>query len=256
MELLNYNLGDGVRAFSTLRSSGGCGVGSYAAFNITPYVVDSPENIAQSRQQLCQELGIEEERLLLPHQTHTANVLTIDADYLSLPPAEQQQRMEEVDALVTQAKGVCIGVSTADCVPLLLHDPESGTIAAVHAGWRGMVQRIPQHALAAMQRLGANVQTTRALIGPSISVASFEVGNEVVQAFIDEGFPFAIVAQHYTRPHIDLWGACSYLLEEAGLPLEHLLIAGVDSYAQADSFFSARRLGLHSGRTYTGILLV
>lgn len=255
MELLNYDWGSEIRAFSTLRSSGGCGEGAYAGFNLTPYVADREENIALSRQQLCQELGIEESRLLLPHQTHTAQVFTVDANYWSLSADEQKDALQDIDALVTQERGLCIGVSTADCVPLLLHDTTSQTIAAVHAGWKGMVQRIPQRALEVMQALGANPSTTRALIGPSISVASFEVGEEVVQDFLQAGFPESIVARHYTRPHVDLWVACTHLLEESGILLEHILVAGIDSYQQDDSFFSARQQGLHSGRTYTGIMM-
>lgn len=256
MELLDYNLGAGVHAFSTLRTSGGCGQGAYESFNLTPYVNDTSTNVLLSRQQLCETLSLTNEQLILPRQTHTNHVLVIDAAHRALPSQTQTEHLQNVDALVTQEKGLCIGVSTADCVPLLLHDPESRTIAAVHAGWRGMVQRIPQCTLDTMRTLGANPKTTRALIGPSISVASFEVGEEVVEAFREAGFPTNIVAQTYTRPHVDLWAACSFLLEEAGVPLENILIAGIDSYAQVDSFFSARRLGLHSGRTYTGILLM
>lgn len=255
MELLNYDLGEGLRAFSTLRNSGGCGRGAYASFNLTPYVEDAEENIRLSRQQLCEHLNIEDPQLVLPHQTHTANVLTIDAHYCSLTEEEKSVQLQEIDALVTQEKAVCIGVSTADCVPLLLHDPTSRTVAAVHAGWRGLVQRIPQKTLSAMTDLGAERAQVRALIGPSIGVESFEVGSEVVQVFLDAGFPESIVARHYSRPHIDLWAACAHLLEEAGVGLENILIAGIDSYQHEDSFFSARRLGLHSGRTYTGIML-
>lgn len=255
MELLNYDLGENLRAFSTLRNSGGCGCGSYANFNLTPYVEDEEENIRLSRQQLCEELNIEDHQLVLPYQTHTANVLTLDAHYFALTREEQSAQLQEVDALVTREKGVCIGISTADCIPLLLHDPTSRTIAAVHAGWRGLVQRIPQKTLSAMTVLGADNAQVRALIGPSIGFASFEVGAEVVQAFLDAGFPEGIVARHYTQPHIDLWAACTHLLEEAGVPLENILVAGIDSYQHEDSFFSARRLGLQSGRTYTGVML-
>ena len=123
MHLLEYPLGNGVRAFSTLRNSGGSGKGTYAAFNITPYCGDHPTNVAQCRKALSAELGIAEERLLLPHQTHGTRVLTIDSDFFRRSPEARTTAMEACDALVTRERRVCIGVSTADCVPLLLHDP-------------------------------------------------------------------------------------------------------------------------------------
>ena len=255
MYLLEYPLGNGVRAFSTLRNSGGSGKGTYAAFNITPYCGDHPTNVAQCRKALSAELGIAEERLLLPHQTHGTRVLTIDNDFFRRPTEARITAMEACDALVTRERGVCIGVSTADCVPLLLHDPTQGVAAAVHAGWRGMLARIPQHALSAMAELGSDPRDVRAVIGPSISVDSFEVGEEVVDAFLAEGFPPAIVRPTAPRPHLDLWAACAFLLENQGVALHNIRIAGIDTYTTDDTFFSARRLGIASGRIFTGILM-
>lgn len=255
MHLLEYPLGNGVRAFSTLRDSGGSGKGTYAAFNITPYCGDRPDNVAQCRKDLAAELDIAENRLLLPHQTHGARVLTVDGDLLRRPTEALAAAMDDCDALVTRERGLCIGVSTADCVPLLLHDPAQGVAAAVHAGWRGMLARIPQHALAAMAQLGSAPGDVRALIGPSISVDSYEVGEEVAEAFLAEGFPPAVVRPAAPRPHLDLWAACAFLLEAQGVALHHIRIAGIDTYTTAERFFSARRLGIASGRIFTGILM-
>lgn len=255
MDLLDYNLGAGVRAFSTLRSSGGQGKGTYAAFNITHYCGDAPENVAHCRELLCTELGIDDEHLLLPRQTHTDRVVTIDEAFYALSLDERTAAMNECDALVTKLKGVCIGVSTADCVPILLYDPEAKVVAAIHAGWRGMAARIPQRAIEAMKSLGAQPERIRAAIGPSIGPNSFEVDEEVVEAFMKESFPREIVLRNFTRPHIDLWAAAAYLLEESGVDLMHLLVSGVDTLTTDDSFFSARKLGIESGRTFTGIKL-
>lgn len=255
MQLLEYRLGDGVRAFSTLRHSGGIGEGTYASFNLTHYCGDSPDNVAECRRALCAELGIDDTRLLLPRQTHGHRVLTIDNDFLLLSDEARTAALEACDALVTRQQGVCISVSTADCVPLLLHDPVKGVVAAVHAGWRGMVARIPEHALAAMADLGSRPQDVQALIGPSIAVHSFEVGEEVVDAFLQAGFPSGIVHRSYSKPHLDLWAACTFLLEQQGVDLSHIRIAGIDTLTTSDSFFSARRLGTSSGRIFTGILL-
>ena len=93
------------------------------------------------------------------------------------------------------------------------------------------------------------------MIGPSISVDSFEVGEEVVDAFLAEGFPPAIVRPTAPRPHLDLWAACTFLLETQGVALHNIRIAGIDTYTTDDTFFSARRLGIASGRIFTGILM-
>ena len=93
MHLLEYPLGNGVRAFSTLRNSGGSGKGTYAAFNITPYCGDHPTNVVQCRKALSAELGIAEDRLLLPHQTHGTRVLTIDSDFFRQSPEARTTAM-------------------------------------------------------------------------------------------------------------------------------------------------------------------
>ncbi len=262
MELLNYDLSPKVRAFSTLRYSGDGGEGAYASFNLTHYCGDSPEHVSRCRAELCQELGITNDCLLLPRQTHTARVLTIDADFLCCSLEERARRMENVDALVAADHGLCIGISTADCVPILLVDETAEVIAAVHAGWRGLVTHIPEATVAAMQALGAQSHRLRAVIGPSIGPASFEVGEEVVEAFRLADYPQTLVYRspsvddrRILKNYIDLWAAAAHALERAGLLLDRILIAGVDTYTHTDTFFSARRLGLLSGRTYSGILL-
>lgn len=254
MELLNYPFGQGVRAFSTLRSSGGQGEGAYASFNITHYCGDAPENVATCRAELCEALGIADTQLFLPYQVHDNRVLTLDEAFLALPAAEQTAAMEGIDALVTAQTGICIGVSTADCIPLLLHDPTTGIVAAAHAGWRGVVNGVARHTIAAMQALGATPAHIIALIGPSIGPESFEVGEEVVAAFGEAGFPATIIDHSRPKAHIDLWAAAAWQLESLGLALENIRIAGVDTFTIHDSFFSARRLGVRSGRIFTGIL--
>lgn len=256
MNLLEYKLGRGVRAFSTRRDAcGDADGGVYSSFNITHYCGDAPEHVTECRKELCAELGIDNERLILPRQTHTDNVFVLDRKYFEVFPELRSRVLEEQDAVVTREKGVCIGVSTADCVPVLMYDAEAEVIAAVHAGWRGMVKRIPQKALAVMVKLGADPHRVKVAIGPSIGPESFEVGEEVVDAFLDEGFHPCILSRQWAKPHIDLWQACSMQLEESGVSLRNMQFAGVDTFVRHDEFFSARRLGIKSGRIFTGIML-
>lgn len=95
----------------------------------------------------------------------------------------------------------------------------------------------------------------RVAVGPSIAQKSFEVGEEVVDAFLDAGFHPCILSRQEPKPHIDLWQACAMQLEAAGVQLRNMQFAGIDTYERHDEFFSARRLGIKSGRIFNGIML-
>ncbi len=140
-QLRYYDFGEGIAAFSSTRR-GGYSKGNYGEFNINRYCGDDPQAIAQNHEALCRLLGISDDRLVMPHQVHLTEVAIIDEAFLKLTADEQQQRLEGVDALMTDVSRLCIGVSTADCIPVLLYDPEHQAVCAIHAGWRGTVQRI------------------------------------------------------------------------------------------------------------------
>ena len=130
-----------VTAFSTTRH-GGCGSDAYAGFNCTPYVGDKPAVVKANQELLCELLSIPTERLIIPYQTHSCNILTIDDTFRHLSADARHAIMQEKDAVMTHVEGLCLCVSTADCIPILLYDATHKAIAAVHAGWRGTVERI------------------------------------------------------------------------------------------------------------------
>lgn len=250
-----YDFGQNVTAFSTTRK-GGYSEDNYGQFNINRYCGDSPEHIAQNRQTLCQLLEIDDHHLLMPHQVHLTEVAAIDEDYLRLTADECQQRLEGVDAVMTDMSGVCIGVSTADCIPVLLYDAEKHAVCAIHAGWRGTVARIVEKAVKAMTATyGSNAADIQAQIGPGISLDSFEVGDEVYDAFVHAGFDMAAISQKCAKWHINL-PACNKLqLISMGVESEKISVSDICTYKQHDTFFSARRLGINSGRIFTGIMM-
>lgn len=261
-QLLEYALGPELRAFSTTRQ-GGVSRGNYASFNINAYCGDDEASIGVNKQTLCDDLGIDIDHLVMPHQTHTACVKTIDQHFLALSDVEKHSYLEGVDALVTAQPGLCIGVSTADCVPVLLTDDNHRVIAAVHAGWRGTLAGISANAVSVLcQTYNVLPKQLHAVIGPSISVEVFEVGQEVYDAFEISGkFPMSQIARRYPAQgggekwHIDLWAANFITLEHCGLLMENIQVSGICTFAQCDRFFSARRLGIHSGRIFTGIMI-
>ncbi len=253
--LTYYNIADHVTAFSTTRH-GGVGEGCYADLNINPFCGDTPQAVEANRRALAAALHVDEARLLLPHQVHGADCLVVDDALMALPADARAQALEGYDALVTQERGVCIGVSTADCIPVLLYDPCHQVVAAVHAGWRGTVQRIVEKVLALMDdTYGTCSDDVRAVIGPGISLANFEVGQEVYDQFAAARFDMDRIARREAKWHIDL-PLCNRLqLQEAGVPAEAISMSDVCTYDHVDDYFSARRLGIASGRIYTGIVL-
>ena len=254
-ELLFYQLGEGVTAFSTTRQ-GGYSEGRYGEFNINRYCGDSEEAIRQNRSLLCLHLGISDERLIMPHQVHLTEMAVIDEAFLQLSDEERLARLEGVDALMTDVAGVCIGVSTADCIPVLLFDPVHQAGCAIHAGWRGTVQRIVEKAVAKMTAVyGTHPADLVAQIGPGIHLDSFEVGDEVYDAFAHAGFDLASICRKYEKWHIDLPECNRQQLLSAGVPASQIAVSPVCTFQQSDRFFSARRLTVNSGRIFTGIVI-
>lgn len=250
-------------AFSTTRL-GGCSEGRYSSFNINRYCGDREDHIARNRKALCQRLNISDDRLIMPHQTHETNVLRIDEKFMAMTAEARQKMLEGIDALTTDLSSVCIGVSTADCIPVLLYDREHHAAAAIHAGWRGTVRRIVEKAVASMtDSFGSRPEQLCAQIGPGISLDSFEVGQEVYEAFHSAGFDMAAISRRYPanegstgeKWHIDLPACNRRQLVSAGLPPHAISMSSICTFQHSDMFFSARRLGIQSGRIFTGICL-
>ncbi len=255
-QLLTYGLSPEVIAFSTTRH-GGYSEGNYGEFNINPYCGDSSETISQNRKALCGKLGIEERALLFPHQVHESRGVVIDKFFLELPEQRRKERLEGFDCIATQESGICIGVSTADCVPILLYFENPRATVAIHAGWRGTMKRIALNAVEDLKKsMGLNTANCKAAIGPSISCQAFEVGNEVYEAFKSEGFDMTQTAKRMNgKWHIDLWKANAMQLVCAGICADNISVAGICTYNNHTDFFSARRLGTNSGRIFSGILI-
>ena len=250
-QLLFYDFGPRVVAFSTTRH-GGVSQGNYGSLNINSYCGDDMEAVAENRRLLSLELPIPNaSRIIVPHQVHDSVVQVIDEDTLG-----QQELIEGVDALITRLPGVCIGVSTADCIPIIIYDPVHHCAAAVHAGWRGTVKRIAESVARQMYAFDrSDYGEMQVMIGPGISLKNFEVGQEVYDEFLQAGFPMERIAARYAKWHIDL-PLCNRLqLEQLGVRPENIRETGICTYDHADDFFSARRLGINSGRIFTGVIL-
>ena len=256
--MIFHNLQTQVTAFSTTRN-GGVSKGDYASMNCTPYTGDDTEAVQRNQQLLCTALHIEKEQLIIPYQTHSVNALVIDKEFLQQNAEKRNEQLQNIDALITQEKCVCLCVSTADCAPILLYDRKQQVIAAIHAGWRGSVNYIVRNTLEQMNRLyNTQGEDIFAAIGPCIGFDAFEVGDEVYDAFKQNDFPMEYISgwkPETHKWHIDLQMANSVQLIDFGVPTEQIDICDICTFTHYEKFFSARRLGIKSGRILSGIFM-
>ncbi len=171
----------GVDAAVTARS-GGVSSGPYATLNLSLSVGDDPGCVLENRRRLAAGIGARPEDFVFARQVHGAGVRVVGEADRGSGAFCNDDAIADADALVTCSPGVVLAILTADCVPVVLHDPVAGVLACVHAGWRGTVARVPAAALAAMQALGSRPSDVIAGIGPAIALARYQVGPDVHQA--------------------------------------------------------------------------
>ena len=233
-------------------------MGNYTSYNLSPFSGDKPEDFAENKSVLCKDLGIDTDQLIIPFQTHGTEMREIDNSFLKLSTSEKSQSLFGIDALYTHLPSVCIGVTTADCVPLLFYDPQKQVVAVAHAGWRGTCSRIAEMTVKALiERFNCTPSDILVAIGPSISSQVYEVGKDVVDHFEIAGFDISEITFIKNQSiYLDLWKANQQSLEKAGVLPEHIEVSGICTYTNHERFFSARRLGIKSGRMLSGIMLI
>ncbi len=259
MSLINYRLFNeftNIAHFCTTRI-GGVSVGNYASFNFGQYSGDNIENQKQNLLILSKKIGIKPENIILPFQTHETVVKNIDETFLKFDKEEQFEFLNGVDGLITNLHNICIGVTTADCVPIQYYDAVNKVIGVAHAGWRGTCGKIVINLIEKMVLdFGSNPKDIFAVIGPSISSEAYNVGKDVLHAFEVSGFPVDHFFEFRNNEiYLDLWKANHWLLTKSGVPENQIEIAGICTYSENEKFFSARRLGIKSGRILSGIML-
>ena len=230
----------------------------YSQINCCDYTGDSPEHISESRKAVCHELGIDEASLITARQTHSTNVAIIDTATMQLTVAQRADRLNGVDALVTASTGIAIGVFTADCVPMVMFDPMAKVAAVAHAGWKGTLYNIAAATVASMVEMGASPSCIEVAFGPSICQECFEVGDEVASLFEEKGLADGgiIVRNSSTgKAHIDLVKANIAWLSAAGIASGNINPSSPCTKCNPMEYFSARNLGIASGRILTGIIM-
>ena len=213
---------------------------------------DEEESYQFYREELARAVGICRQQLIFPRQVHGDRIVVVDNLVSS-------SEIAGTDALVTNQRGTCICVQTADCVPILIYDPRQQVVAAVHAGWRGTVSKIVAKTIHRMQlQFDSEPEDLVSGIGPSIHHHVYEVGQDVI-AQVRENFSnfrgLLKPSAHEGKAFLDLWAANKTLMIESGMKEENIEIMGMCSLSHESLFYSARRDGAVTGRMATGIML-
>jgi YfiH family protein len=213
---------------------GGVSGGFYGSLNGGLGSDDDAANVAENRRRMAERMGVTPEHFLNVWQIHSPDAVVVSG------PWEGASR-PRADAIVTRAEGLAIGVTAADCGPILFVDPNARVIGAAHAGWKGALTGVLESTVDAMEKLGAERGGIVAAIGPLIRQHSYEVGDEFVERFIEadaENGVFFIPSTRQGHAMFDLAGFIRMRLEAAGV----LMIddIGVDTYSD-ERFYSYRR---------------
>lgn len=203
----------------------------FDSFNLGDHVGDDPAAVAANRGRLATELGLDERKVVWMEQVH-GRTITVVTGPLDTPA-------EATDGLVTAEAGLAVAVLVADCVPVLLGDPEAGVVAAVHAGRVGARVGVVPAALAAMMELGAEPGRVEALLGPSICGECYEVP-QAMAADVEQHLPGSVARSRRGTPSLDLRAGLWQQLADAGIGK-----IGVDPRCTVEdhTLFSYRRQG-------------
>lgn len=215
--------------------AGGVSEGLYASMNGGLGSEDAPERVAENRARMAKALGVAPEHFLSVYQIHSPNVVVADAPWA----ASERPR---ADAIVTRRSGIAIGIGTADCGPILFADAQAQVIGAAHAGWRGAFTGVLEATITEMERLGARRERITAAAGPMISQRNYEVGQDLIDRFLEadkDNARYFVPAARPGHAMFDLPGYVVDRLKRAGVAqIENL---GLCTYADPAQFYSYRR---------------
>ena len=226
----------------------------YNSLNLGSNTLDSTHSVEGNRSLLARSIGATLDRFLTVTQVHGTDLLVIDTPN---PELSHFLRLE-CDGIVTNQPGIMIAVCVADCVPILLHDPVKGVVAALHAGWQGTAGNIAGKGVEAMVNMfGCNQKDILAAIGPSIAACCYEVDAPIRDAFKKGGAAFELFAREQGEGKwlLDLAAANRRLLADAGLASGQIESEELCVCCSQGLFFSYRRDGGDTGRQVGFIML-
>jgi hypothetical protein len=247
LELMTWKELGGLDAYVTARA-GGVSQGPYESLNLSLSVGDDPEAVLENRRRTAAAIGAGLGDFVFTRQVHGAGVRVVDAADAGTGTLAYDESVPEGDVLVTADPSVVLAILTADCVPIVLHDPQARVLACVHAGWRGTVARACAAAVAAMVGLGAAPERVVAGIGPAIGADRYQVGQDVreaVTAAFRHGTGRVMRPDGTGRWLLDLPAANRLVLRDAGIADGNI---HTTQYVTGDGLFFSDRSARPCGR--------
>lgn len=248
--ILRFSCFDGQKDWMGMGFStrlGGVSEGCLSELNLGWNRGDLEENVRQNYRLVCKGLGVEAERLVFSDQIHDTKIVYATEEHMAGEALEKKVR--GVDGLITDRAGLVLATSYADCVPLFFADVKHHAIASCHSGWRGTVGEIGRKTVEAMQRqFQTRPEELICLVGPSICQDCYEVSEDVVEQFrsvYPEQQCREIVGEgrEAGKYQLDLWAACFFTLQKAGVPPEAIHVSRVCTCCHSELLFSHRASG-------------
>jgi YfiH family protein len=228
-----------VNAFST--RLGGVSAFPSNSLSLAYFKGDQKENVAENRRRFLKAVGVEGARIMTARQTHSVERFVVES------PEQVTGPQPDCDAMITRVPNVLLGVQTADCLPVLIADTKTGTMAAIHAGWRGTAGRITERTIADMMLLhGVNTRDCIAALGPAACVDCYEVGQDVIDCYKSEfGYWRSLLVNFKAngKAHLDIRAANVQQLIFCGFDKDRIHVADYCTMHQNDLFFSYRKEG-------------
>ena len=230
---------------------GGVSRGDWATMNFSFTRGDDPEAVRENYRRMAAALGVDVNRMVLSHQTHTTNVRRVTEEDAGKGVVRERD-YTDVDGLITNVPGITLVTFYADCVPLYFVDPVRRAIGLSHSGWRGTVNRMGRVTVEAMGKaFGSDPKDIVACIGPSICRDCYEVGPEVAEAFENAFEPAKHSEILEEKPDgkflLDLWRANAIVMEEAGILPERIHMTDICTHCNPELLYSHRRTGERRG---------
>ncbi|MCI5597483.1 MAG: peptidoglycan editing factor PgeF [Lachnospiraceae bacterium] len=224
---------------------GGVSTGDCASMNLSFTRGDREEDVRENYKRIGQALGIDMSKAVLSHQVHKTEIFVAGKEDQGRGVDPSQERLFEIDGLMTKEEGIPLVTFFADCVPLLFYDPKKKVIASSHSGWRGTVEKIGAKTVKKMeQEFGCKPEDILAVIGPSICQDCYEVSEDVAKefekVFTREEYEEMILDKKNGKYQLDLWKANEYILLGSGIRKEHLAVTDLCTCCNPEFLFSHR----------------
>jgi len=210
------------------------------ALNLAYFKGDDKDNVVENRRRFLKAIGAEQTNIVSARQLHSTECCVIESP-------EQPRPQPECDAMITRLSNVLLAIQTADCLPILIGDTKTGSMAAIHAGWRGTAGRITERTVADLMLVqGVNPRDCIAALGPAACVECYEVGEDVIERYKNEfGYWRNLVVNFKAngKAHLDIRAANLQQLRFCGFSDDRIHVADYCTMHQNELFFSYRREG-------------